>query len=100
MLNKHIDKIAHESLCNIIAWVVFVGGFVIFTLLNLIVKAPGIVILGSSILLGIIAAFLAGWKKEKGDPIFDKKDILANCVGILRFILQLIVIYFIFKHSI
>lgn len=95
-LNKNVDKVAHESLCNVIAWGAFVFSFLI---IKLTINAPIQLVLGISILIGGVSAFTAGFIKEKGDSIFDKKDILANCIGILRFILQLIIIYFIYKHS-
>lgn len=97
-LNNNVDKVAHESLCNLISWVAFIFSFLLLAGINLLVKAPIWIIYTLAILFAIVVAFLIGWKKEIRDPIFDKKDILANCIGILRFSAQLLIIYLIFKH--
>lgn len=75
LLRKNIDKVAHESLSNIIAWLVFLG---LFYWLHFYAIAPAIII-----------SFIVGFVKEKKDSKFDWQDILANCIGILRFGLQI-----------
>lgn len=83
-LNKNIDKIAHESLSNLICWIIFIPIFFIIQFW--------------AILPAMIISFIVGLNKEDRDSKFDKKDMLANGIGILRFCIQIGVVSLLFSR--
>ncbi len=76
LLRKNIDKVAHESLSNVIAWGVFLS---LFYWLHFYAIVPAIII-----------SFIVGFIKEKKDSKFDIQDIYANTLGVISAILTIL----------
>lgn len=75
-LNRNIDKVAHFSVSYFLA----LGVWLIYP--HLITA-----IVGSLFSLGV------GLYKEKHDVKFDKYDIVANSLGVLFFILNVVILH-------
>ena len=75
-LNNNIDKVAHFSvsyfLC-LVVWLIY----------------PHYI----TAILGCVISLSVGYWKEKQDSKFDKYDILANCLGILFFVLKVVILH-------
>ena len=81
-LNNNVDKVAHFGLSNFFCWIAFLPLFLVFN--------------GFwwSVLISVMFSFTLGYYKESKDHIFDKYDILANVLGILFFILNVVILYY------
>jgi len=80
ILDNNVDKVAHFGLSNFFCWISFLPLYLVF---------KGF---WWSISISVIFSFTLGLYKEKRDSIFDNKDLIANILGILFFIISVYLI--------